>query len=89
MDGAVRDLVRTIVGLQRYQATLERQWVGRHVRLLEPIGRLPEGPVLIEAGTVGQVAKIRLSQEAPLVVRFPGVVLQIAPLPHMLEVLDE
>jgi hypothetical protein len=89
MDRGISELLGIVEGLLRQQAALERQWMGRRVRLVEPFGQLPAGAVLIEAGTVGEVAKIRLVQEAPLVVRFAGVVYQVAPLPYMLEVVED
>ena len=90
MEALVNELVRAVEGLLGQQIALERQWVGRRVRLRAPFGELPDkGRVLLPEGRIGVVVKIRLVEEAPLVLRFPGIAFNIAPLPHLLEVLDE
>jgi hypothetical protein len=90
MDTLVSELVKAVEGLLGQQTAIERLWVGRRVRLKAPFGALPgKGRVLLPEGRVGVVVKIRLVEEAPLVLRFPGIAFNIAPLPHLLEVLDE
>ena len=90
MDTGIGELLQVVGGLLAQQATLEDRWIGRQVRLTEPFGWLPGNRrVLLPRGAVGQVVRVRLVQEAPLVLRFRGVEVEVAPLPYMLEVVED
>ena len=87
MGAGLSELMRTVEGLLREQRALETQWIGKHVRLRAPFGQVPgKGTLLLPGGKVGIVVRVRLLNEAPLVVRFPGLAIDAAPLPYTLEV---
>jgi len=70
----LQQLTRMLTWQQRTWTVLEKQWIGRTVRLNQDIwnSNEPEGrQVYVQAGSVGKVVALNRDARAPFIVQFP------------------
>jgi hypothetical protein len=90
METELAELLAFIDSALAQQAEAEMRWVGRWVRLCEPI-ELPSpnaSHMLLDVGAVGQIVGLRLDRDAPFVVAFQGFPCRVAPLLERIELMD-